>query len=169
MRSLALADIGGKVQVTRRGNAISPVLQGGETQDEWLARLAKVVGSTDNEIAEFTLVMLSSALGRGDDIALNAILAQLQEMEPKNAIERCLIIQMLLTSYKSIQALAASSGSILQEEIEAKVASAIRFMRLYLQQCEVFRKLRNGGNQTITINHMSVDKAVIGNPALGRG
>ena len=157
-----------KVQVTRDGNAISAVLEGGESHDAWLSRLAEAVGTADTEIAEFTLRMLASGLGRSDDTTLNAILAQMQEMKPRDAVERCLIIQMLLTAHKSVQALSASNLTISPEELEKKLASA-RFMRLYLQQCEALRNLRNGGNQTITINHMNVDKAVIGASALGRG
>ena len=158
-----------KVQVTRTGDALSAVLATGESHDAWLSRLAEAVGTADTEIAEFTLRMLASGLGRSDDTTLNAILAQMQEMKPRDAVERCLIIQMLLTAHKSVQALSASNLTISPEELEKKIASALRFMRLYLQQCEALRKLRNGGNQTITINHMNVDKAVIGASALGRG
>ena len=158
-----------KVQVTRDDDALSAVLATGESHDAWLSRLAEAVGTADTEIAEFTLRMLASGLGRSDDTTLNAILAQMQEMKPRDAVERCLIIQMLLTAHKSVQALSASNLTISPEEFEKKIASALRFMRLYLQQCEALRKLRNGGNQTITINHMNVDKAVIGASALGRG
>ena len=158
-----------KVQVARTGDALSAVLAAGESHDVWLSRLAEAVGTTDTEIAEFTLRMLASGLGRSDDTTLNAILAQMQEMQPRDAVERCLLIQMLLTAYKSVQALSVSNLTISSEELEKKIASATRFMRLYLQQCEALRKLRNGGNQTITINHMNVDKAVIGASALGRG
>ena len=158
-----------KVQVTRDDDALSAVLATGESHDAWLSRLAEAVGTADTEIAEFTLRMLASGLGRSDDTTLNAILAQMQEMQPRDAVERCLIIQMLLTAHKSVQALSASNLTISPEEFEKKIASALRFMRLYLQQCEALRKLRNGGNQTITINHMNVDKAVIGASALGRG
>lgn len=158
-----------KVQVTRTGDALSAVLATGESHDAWLSRLAEAVGTADTEIAEFTLRMLASGLGRSDDTTLNAILAQMQEMKPRDAVERCLIIQMLLTAHKSVQALSVSNLTISPEEFEKKIASALRFMRLYLQQCEALRKLRNGGNQTITINHMNVDKAVIGASALGRG
>lgn len=158
-----------KVQVTRTGDALSAVLATGESHDAWLSRLAEAVGTADTEIAEFTLRMLASGLGRSDDTTLNAILAQMQEMQPRDAVERCLLIQMLLTAHKSVQALSVSNLTISPEEFEKKIASALRFMRLYLQQCEALRKLRNGGNQTITINHMNVDKAVIGASALGRG
>ena len=158
-----------KVQVTRDDDALSAVLATGESHDAWLSRLAEAVGTADTEIAEFTLRMLASGLGRSDDTTLNAILAQMQEMQPRDAVERCLLIQMLLTAYKSVQALSVSNLTISSEELEKKIASVTRFMRLYLQQCEALRKLRNGGNQTITINHMNVDKAVIGTSALGRG
>ena len=158
-----------KVQVTRDDDALSAVLATGESHDAWLSRLAEAVGTADTEIAEFTLRMLASGLGRSDDTTLNAILAQMQEMQPRDAVERCLLIQMLLTAHKSVQALSVSNLTISPKEFEKKIASALRFMRLYLQQCEALRKLRNGGNQTITINHMNVDKAVIGASALGRG
>lgn len=169
MQPALVATASDKVKVTRDGNALSAVLEGGESQDAWLARLAEAVGTTDTEIAELTLRMLASGLGRSDDVILNGILAQLQEMKPRDAVERCLIIQMLLTAHKSIQALTASASADSQEEQEMKSALAMRFMRLYLQQCEALRKFRTGGSQTITINHMNVDKAVIGAPALGRG
>jgi len=132
-----------KVQVTRTGDALSAVLATGESYDAWLSRLAEAVGTADTEIAEFTLRMLASGLGRSDDTTLNAILAQMQEMKPRDAVERCLIIQMLLTAHKSVQALSASNLTISPEELEKKLASALRFMRLYLQQCEALRKLRN--------------------------
>jgi len=160
-----------KVQVTRTGDALSAVLATGESYDAWLSRLAEAVGTADTEIAEFTLRMLASGLGRSDDTTLNAILAQMQEMKPRDAVERCLIIQMLLTAHKSVQALSASNLTISPEELEKKLASALRFMRLYLQQCEALRKLRNGGNQTVTINHNHIvtDKAIIGDVYGGRG
>ena len=169
MCSPVLVSTPSKVQITRDGNAISAVLADGESHDSWLTRLAAAVGTVDTEIGELTLRMLASGLGKAEDGILNALLAQVQEMKPTNAVERCLIIQMLLTAHKSVQALSASNLTISQEELERKIASAMRFMRLYLQQCETLRKLRHGGCQTITINHMNVDKAVIGTPELGRG
>lgn len=141
---------------------LAPVRSEDETREAWMQRLAEAVGTDDTEIARLTIRSLAAGLGHRDDVTLNALLAQVQEMSPQNAIERCLLIQMMLTSHKAMSAMAESGGTLMPEESAAQSALSIRLMRLYLQQCETLRRLRSCGSQTITINHVVADKAVIG-------
>lgn len=127
---------------------------------EWQEKLQNAVGTMDTSIAKYTVNALALGLQGKDDATLNALLAQVQEMEPRNAVERCLLIQMMLISHKAVSALGRSSSMF--GNGEADITRAMRFMRLYLQQAETFRKLRGGGQQTITINHVSANQAVVG-------
>lgn len=139
-----------------------PIRGEDESHERWMQRLAEAVGTDDTEIARLTIRTLAAGLGHRDDVTLNALLAQVQEMAPQNAVERCLLIQMMLTSHKATRAMAESGGAMMPEGSAAQSALSIRLMRLYLQQCETLRKLRSCGSQTITINHVVADKAVIG-------
>ena len=167
----ALPDTGEPIRVRTVQGGLSPVHDREESHAEWLARLAEAVGTDDTEIAQLTLRSLASGLGRSDDATLNALLAQVQEMAPRNAVERCLLIQMLLTSHKSVCTLAEGNRAANADDRAERMALAMRLMRLYLQQCETLRKLRHGGSQTVTINHNHIvtDKAVIGDVYSGRG
>ena len=148
------------VRVSSSSRGITQPPGSSESPSEWQEKLKNAVGTTDTEIARYTVKALSLGIQGKDEAALNALLAQVQEMEPRNAVERCLLIQMMLVSHKAISALGKSSSIFGNGEEDA--ASAMRFMRLYLQQVEAFRKLRGGGQQTITINHVSANQAVVG-------
>lgn len=94
----------------------------------------------------------------------NGLLSALQDMKPRDHVEKMLVAQMLLshrTAMYFMQSIPYYSYS--QEREEYQLGQAARFMRLFSQQAEALRKYRSGGKQTITVNHVTAGQAIVGN------
>lgn len=151
------------VRVRCTENGILPVREQGEGQDAWMTRLASVVGASDPVIAKYTLHALAAGIRPGDSTRLNALLAEMQTLAPTDAIERALIIQMLLVSSSAVEAMTKAGRA---PSMDAQIAisnAAIRLMRLFIQQGDALRRYRSQGTQSVTVTNITADQAIVGN------
>lgn len=101
---------------------------------------------------------------RASDGELSDMLSFLQDMKPRDHVEEMLVAQMVLSHRTAMYFMAAQSYySYSQEREEYQLNQAARFMRLFSQQAEALRKYRTKGNQTITVNHVTANQAIVGN------
>ncbi len=98
---------------------------------------------------------------------MNAALAMIEAVAPKDEIEAALAIQMACTHTAAMAVLAKLDPAFATEQrIAAFGSAAARLMRAYATQVEVLRRLRNGGQQFVRVEHVHVNdggQAVIGN------
>ena len=98
---------------------------------------------------------------------MNAALAMIEAAAPKDEIEAALGVQMACTHTAAMAVLAkldVAGGA--ERRIAAFGSAAARLMRAYATQVEVLRRLRNGGQQFVRVEHVHVNdggQAVIGN------
>lgn len=97
----------------------------------------------------------------GRDVA-DAYAALERELAPNSGVERLLLAQMVVIHHRAMRGI---RRDMLAEDEDVQHRRIEKLMRLYLQQMEALRKHRGGGQQTININHMYADKAVIGGPS----
>ena len=108
-----------------------------------------------------------SPFGTISEIHINAALAIIEAASPKDEIEAALAVQMACTHTAAMAVLAKlDSGFGTERRIAAIGSTAARLMRAYATQVEVLRRLRNGGQQFVRVEHVHVNEggqAVIGN------
>jgi hypothetical protein len=86
---------------------------------------------------------------------------------PRDEIEAALAVQMAFTHTAAMAILAKLDVAFATERrVAAFGSAAARLLRAYAMQVEVLRRLRNGGQQFVRVEHVHVSdggQAVIGN------
>ena len=96
----------------------------------------------------------------------------IEAVAPKDEIEGALAIQMACTHTAAMAVLGKLDVAFASEQrVAAFGTAAARLMRAYAAQIEVLRRLRNGGQQYVRVEHVHVNdggQAVIGNVRTSR-
>jgi hypothetical protein len=131
--------------------------QGSQGPDWWEA-LKVALGTCSNAFVYASLCQLQAAArlpdGPVSETAMNAALALIEAVAPKNEIEGTLAVQMAATHSASMAVLSrigsAHSGYRL---ITAYSNAASKLLRAYTAQVDALRRLRGGGAQHIRVEH----------------
>jgi hypothetical protein len=134
-------------------------------------RLNKALGTTSFDFVNASLFDLQAVartpFGRISENRLNAALAMIEAAAPKNEIEGALAVQMACTHAAAMAVLGKLESAFGSDRRIAAVGSAAaRLLRAYAMQVEVLRRLQNGGQQYVRVEHVHVNdggQAVIGN------
>ena len=160
-----------RVKVFRTDGKITRVHPPDGDAKNWWQRLNKVLGTTSSDFVNASLFQIQSACrspwGGISELAMNAALAMIEAAAPKDEIEGALAVQMACTHAAAMAILAKlDSGFGTERRIAAFGSAAARLMRAFAIQVEVLRRLRNGGQQFVRVEHVHVNdggQAVIGN------
>ena len=138
-----------------------------------------VFGTDDADQAEALLGHCLKALRpdeaddkRPADDQRQFILSIVADMAPRDPVERMLAVQMAATHVATIRAarwLATCDGL---PQCEAHYTGFNKLARTFASQVEALRKHRNGGQQTVTVQHVNVTEggqAIVGNVQAGGG
>jgi hypothetical protein len=137
----------------------------------WWRRLNKALGTTSSDFVNASLFQIQSACrspwGGISELSMNAALAMIEAAAPKDEIEAALALQLACTHMAAMAILGKlDSGFGTDRRIAAFGSAAARLLRAYAMQVEVLRRLRNGGQQIVRVEHVHVNdggQAVIGN------
>ena len=150
-----------------------PVLSGLSGQlrlSAWWQRLKKALGTSSSAFVEASLYQLIAAARLPNsgicEIAVNASLAFIEGAKPRDEIECALVIQMACTHSAAMAVLNRLGGAAGDRTVAAMASAAARLLRAYATQVEALRRLRNGGSQTLRVEHVHVNEggqALIGN------
>ena len=144
--------------VTEHG--ILPNPSEGQDLQQWMSAFTQAHGTADlNEISQ-VLSFAFQVLGK-DENAFNGVVAAIAELQPRDPLERRLIAQALLVHHKAAQALIRASQTRWDDEREAQENRALKFMRLFGQQMAALEKYRRNGQQTVVVNHVVANQAVV--------
>lgn len=145
-----------RVAVTDSG--ILPNPSEGQDLPQWMTALTQAFGTKDlNELSQ-TLSFAHQVLGK-DECALNALVAAIAELKPRDPLERRLLVQALLVHHKAAQALIRASQTHWDDEREAQENRALKLMRLFSQQMATLQKYRRNGQQTVV--HVVANQAMV--------
>jgi hypothetical protein len=137
----------------------------------WWRRLKTALGTTSSDFVNASLFQIQAACrspwGGISELSMNAALAMIEAAAPKDEIEAALAVQMACTHTAAMAVLAKLDVAFATEQrVAAFGSAAARLMRAYATQVEVLRRLRNGGQQFVRVEHVHVNdggQAVIGN------
>ena len=112
--------------------------------------------------------------GRPNQVALNAVLAVISGVRPKDEIEATLGAHMALTNIALLDLFARTRGSIANHKYEGDGIKRLdvlgnltnKFLRTYTMQIEALARKRRKGEQNIKVKHVHVyagGQAIVGN------
>lgn len=135
----------------------------------WSARLCDAFGSTSPDFISIEISRIITALNVTDESgtpSLNAALATLDGLQPKDEIEAMLASQMATTHAFVMKLLGRAGRAEDLEQFDSAGKMADRLLRTYTMQVDALAKLRRGGQQTVRVEHVHVHpggQAVVGN------
>ena len=98
------------------------------------------------------------------------MLTAVAEIKPQDAIERMLAVQMAATHVALIRTAGRFARAEMLLQLEAHERGYNKLARTFAAQAETLRKHRNGGKQTVTVQHVNVEgggQAIVGNVQTG--
>jgi hypothetical protein len=129
------------------------------------------LGTKDEALVSGLLGQLAS-VAKGSEREMNFMLSMVQGLEPKDPLEAMLATQMAavqaLTMRHAIQL--ANSNTYKGQEHAERVLN--KLARTFLSQMETLKRYRTGGEQKVTVQHVSVNdnaQAIVGNVSTGGG
>jgi hypothetical protein len=141
--------------------------------------LANAVGTTNLEFLDGLLSQISNVATQGpklDEPAINFMLAVIKELQPRDEIEAMLAAQMSAVHMATMTFARrlAHVENIPQQDSAERAFN--KLTRTFTAQVEALKRYRTGGEQKVTVQHVTVNEggqAVVGNisssPGRGRG
>jgi hypothetical protein len=135
----------------------------------WSFRLRDTFGTASHDFAISSLnALIKNTAGKKgiDEVALNAALAVLDGVRPRDEIEGMLAAQMSVTHSLAMELLSRAKHAELVPQFESAGNMAVKLLRTYTAQAEALAKLRRGGEQMVRVEHVHVypgGQAVVGN------
>jgi len=160
-----------RVKMCRTGAFLEKVYPPDGESEIWWERLNKALGTVSSDFVNASLFQLQAAarspFGRISETNLNAALALIAAAAPKDEIEGALAVEMACAHTAAMAVLARLDAVLGSERRITSIGStAARLMKSFTMHVEVFRRLRNGGQQFVRVEHVHVNdggQAVIGN------
>jgi hypothetical protein len=94
------------------------------------------------------------------------MLSIVNDIAPRDAVERMLAVQMAATHVATIRSARWLANSKNVDQVQAHYTGYNKLTRSFAAQVEALRKLRTGGKQTVTVQHVNVGdggQAIVGN------
>lgn len=156
-----------KERITEQGKVVPEVI--GDSSLELACKYYETTGFTDDDGIKKVLCQVIEALPEhafNNLSETNGILAIMNGIAPQNPMEGLFAAQMT-TAYNlamefSRRAMKAEQSA---ESLERNINQATKMMKAFTAQAEALQKLRNKGQQKITVQHVQVNQggqAVIG-------
>ena len=133
------------------------------------ALLMQAIGTTDADFLNGFLCQLADAASRGsksDEQRINFMLSVVESIKPRDHIEAMLAAQMAAVHMATM----AVAGQLANAENIAQQDSAERafgkLARTFSAQTEALKRYRTGGEQKVTVQHVTVGEggqAIVGN------
>lgn len=144
---------------------------------QWKSALCDIFGTKRPEQAEALLSHCLKVLKRdesSDDFPAHDerafMLSIIKDMAPRDAVERMLAVQMATTHVATIRSARWLASTETLPQVEAHYTGYNKLARTFAAQVEALRKHRNGGQQKVIVEHVTVNaggQAIVGNVAHG--
>jgi hypothetical protein len=136
----------------------------------WTDRMLDAFGTRSHAFAETEMLRLVKGLGSSNakpatQDTLNTALAVIDGIQPENEVEAMLASQMAMTHALTMQAMMRTHWTEFQPEYQLAGNLAIKLSRTFTMQMEALSKLRQGGEQTVRVEHVHVHnggQAIVG-------
>jgi hypothetical protein len=135
----------------------------------WTSQLMDTFGTGSIEFTNRMLSQLANGMHRQGvthDRGVNTALAAVAAVKPENEIEAMLAVQMAATHDAAMHMLATAKNASTIPTIDSCGSLATKLLRTYALQVEALARLRRGGEQKVTVEHVHVypgGQAIVGN------
>ena len=140
------------------------------------AQHSKAFGSVNDQFQQQRTFDLASTacdtkqLMDGNDQSLNAFIAAMYDIEPRDALEALLITQMMATHSAAITLLKRLKNCDTIKQQDSASNQANKLMRTFTAQMEALTRYRTKGQQKMTVEHVhDGGQAIVGQVAQGGG
>lgn len=155
------------------GGALKIICFDHPSQEVAGAVVMQAFGVTDQRMFNGLIRQLVNAVSKGSKIdadELNAAVAMVAGIAPRDPLEAMLAVQMVAVQFSSMRHTRSmlTCETIDQLDIQERVVN--KLMRTFTTQMEALRKHRNGGNQKVVVEHVHVHsggQAIVGNVTHG--
>lgn len=155
------------------GGALKIICFDHPSQEVAGAVVMQAFGVTDQRMFNGLIRQLVNAVSKGNKInadELNAAVAMVAGIAPRDHLEAMLAVQMVTVHFSSMRHTRSmlTCDTIDQLDIQERVVN--KLMRTFTTQMEALRKHRNGGNQKVVVEHVHVHsggQAIVGNVTHG--
>lgn len=135
--------------------------------------LGSATGIEDTDFLLVLIEQLANAGSRGkevNELMLNAMLSVVKSIEPRDQLEAMLAAQMAAT-HNAVMTFARRLNNVdtIPQQDSAERAYN-KLARTYVAQIEAFKRYRNRGDQTVRVEHVTVNEggqAIVGNVSAG--
>lgn len=136
----------------------------------WEIRLRNAMGTRSVDFLDANIKYMASLFRTSDGgvnvTEVDAVLAVLDGAEPQNEIEAMLVIQMAITHVLAMRSARNLAGSKEIPQQDSNGLSLHRLTRTFTSQIDALSKLKRGGSQKVTVEHVHVypgGQAIVGN------
>jgi hypothetical protein len=136
--------------------------------EEHKAALRGIFGETlSDEFVDVMLTKLVSALRPGphdvlEEATLNAAIALIASMEPRNELEAIVAVQIAATAFAGLKFLEFSQRHLDEAFIGVYGGYATRLLRLQLELIQTLDRHRRGNKQTVEVRHVHIHSGAQG-------
>jgi hypothetical protein len=128
--------------------------------------LMEAVGTANSDFLDGLILQLANAGSQVDEGQINFMLAVVKGIEPRDQLEAMLGAQMAAVHMASMAfARRLANAEYLQHQDSAERAFN-KLTRTFVSQMEALKRYRTGGEQKVTVQHVSVSEggqAIVGN------
>jgi hypothetical protein len=131
--------------------------------------LVNAIGLKDQSLGR-ELLMQMSAVANGNEDAVNAMVAFVRGLEPKDALEATLAAQMAAVHALTMRLASQLANSTTIKGQEHSERALNKLARTFASQVETLKRYRTGGEQKVTVQHVTVSdnaQAIVGNVSGG--
>jgi hypothetical protein len=139
----------------------------------WVTRLKAAFGTLSDDFLHGEIMRIINAIPEKDACVghLDAIIAILDTAKPRDELEAMLIVQMAVAhALGMVKARNLALSKTIQQADSAVLAMA-RLNKIYAGHYETLAKMRRGGQQKVTVEHVHVHaggQAIVGNVEAGQ-
>lgn len=132
------------------------------------SQLSDVLGDSSAEFQTAILTGLASISGWSGDKQRdrNHALAMVAEIAPRDAVEAMLVTQMASVHLAAMRHSECMNYAETIQQLDIQERTFNKLMRTFTTQMEALRKHRHGGQQKVTVEHVTVNdggQAIVGN------
>ena len=136
-----------------------------------LVLLIDAIGLKDQSLGRELLSQMSG-VAKGNEDALNAMIAFVRGLEPKDSLEATLATQMAAVHALTMRLASQLANSTTNKGQEHAERALNKLARTFASQIETLKRYRTGGEQRVTVQHVTVSdnaQAIVGNVSAGGG
>ena len=133
------------------------------------ALLAEALGTVDGDFVKGLLTQLGNATSqdqRPDESAINFLLSVIKGAKPKDQFEAMLAAQMAAIHTATMRFTRQLANVETIEQQDSAERALNKLARTFAMQMEALKRYRTGGEQKVTVQHVSVNEgghAIVGN------